>query len=504
MEETCSGAEDPFSAAASKPLDLILLYNATSDIRRGLPIDILPDADESSMAPVAESLRQLGHRVRTLGITYDTLHLLDDLDAQFVLNLCEGTGLDGNPGTEVITALERRSLPYSGVGPWCYWVTSDKWTTKLRLAAARVPVPCGTIVPDPDTPLSSRLRYPLFVKPRDGFGSLGVDEHSIAHNADEARRAIGRLAGEYGTDALVEHYIEGREITVAVIGAGDQACVLPPLEVQFGPAYRHKPQIRMFATKFDTKSELYYDFRTMCPAPLDAELTRRVKQVALRAYRAVGGDGYARVDMRLASDGTPYVLEVNGNCSIEDGEAPQDCGLFTLIGRALGWTYPELLCRLIGAGLMRRRSELQPPFALRWQDGRTATHALVNQRPGDRVVQFGPVYRAPQPDSERTLYCSKGCSVFVEPHVRHLAHDDNPNLRVVRDGSALWLEASRRVMAGDQLTLDRSQPLDLTAAPRCPRAYGRAYGRRVDQTNTSVKVGVIGKPGSTVAPVMAT
>ncbi|MBI3463450.1 MAG: hypothetical protein HY000_10380, partial [Planctomycetes bacterium] len=88
MEEMCSGTEDPFgAAAAAKPLDLVLVYNATSGIQRGLPIDTLPDADEFSMAPVADSLKTLGHRVRTLGITYDTLHVLDDLDTDFVFNL---------------------------------------------------------------------------------------------------------------------------------------------------------------------------------------------------------------------------------------------------------------------------------------------------------------------------------------------------------------------------------------------------------------------------------
>ncbi|HVS04466.1 MAG TPA: ATP-grasp domain-containing protein [Thermoanaerobaculia bacterium] len=447
------------------PLDLVLLYSATSGIRSGLPTDSLPDVDDAAMAPEVEVFRGLGHQVRLLGITYDTLPELERLTADFVFNYCDGTGLDGNPGTEVIVALERRGLRFSGAGSWCYWLTNDKWGSKLALAAAGVPVPAGWVATDPEAPLPAALAFPLIVKPRDGFGSLGVDAASVVHDAAAARGAIERIVGACHTDALVERYVEGREVTVGLLGPAERPWVLPPLEVQFGSAYRDLPRIRMFATKHDTESELYWGFRTVCPAPLPPAVTRRVQQVARRAYRAVGGDGYARVDMRLAADGTPYVLEVNANCSLETGEEPQDCGMLPLAAGGMGWSYPELLARLLAAGLKRPPATRQAPLAARWREGEATVHALADRRAGERLLAIAAADAA------------DATEVLRDPAVRYLAHAPAPNLRLVADGDGLWLAAARRIRAGDVLTLDRSRaPSQLAAA--AVRARRRAGLRR--------------------------
>ena len=423
------------------PLDVVLLYNATSGIRSGLPTDALPDLDDAAMAPEIGALSELGHHVRPLGIAYDTLQVLDNLQADFVFNLCEGTGLDGNPGLEVIVALERCGLPFSGAGSWCYWITSDKWSTKVELAAAGVPVPLGCVVTDPGAPLPEGLGFPLIVKPRDGFGSIGVDETSVVHDAAAAQAAIERIVGGYHTDALVEQYVDGREITVGLVGPGARPWTLPPLEVQFGGAYRDVPRIRMFKTKYDASSAYYWDFRTLCPAPLSPAVTRRVQQVARRAYRAVGAEGYGRVDMRLAADGTPYVLEVNANCSIEIGDEPQDCAMLPLAAAGMGWSFPELMGRIVAAGLQRRRPERQPPVAMRYRDGATSVHALVEKRAGERLL---------------TIDTADATAALLQPPVRHLGHSPAPNVRLVCDDQVCWLAAARKVRAGDVLTLDRS------------------------------------------------
>jgi D-alanine-D-alanine ligase len=453
----------PAPGRDDSPLDLVLVYNCTSGIRSGLPTDSLPDVDDAAMAPEVDALRQLGHRVRLLGITYHTLQALEHLSADFVFNYCDGTGLDGSPGTEVICSLERRGLRFSGAGSWSYWLTNDKWGTKLVLAAAGVPVPPGCVVGEPDAELPASLSFPLIVKPRDGFGSLGVDAASVVHDAAAARLAIERIVGSYRTDALLEQYVEGREITVGIIGPAARPWVLPPLEVQFGPAYREVPRIRMFATKHDATSALYWGCRPVCPAPLSPALTRRVQQVARRAYRATGGDGYARVDLRLAADGTPYVLEVNSNCSLETGEEPQDCGLLPLAGRGLGWSYPELLGCLIAAGLRRPRATRQAPLAARWVDGETATHSLVERRADERLLCLGTADPA---------------EALRDPAVRYLGHSAAPNLCLAGDGEGLWLAAARRIRAGDVLTIDRTRAPALRAGAAGRERRSAALRRR--------------------------
>jgi D-alanine-D-alanine ligase len=478
--------EDPFpntkQQASQRPsqqprLNVVLAYNATTAVQRGDATDALPDSDESAILPVISALESLGHRVTPLGLTYENLDELERIECDFVFNLCEGTGLDGHPGLEVVEALDRRGIPFSGAGPYCYWLTTGKWRMKTKLAAAKVPVPLGAVLPGPDVPLPSTMRFPLFVKPRDGFGSLGVHEGSVVHDVESAKKAVQEIVEGFGGYALVEQYIVGREITVGVIGnsvRGSDAQVLPPLEVTFGKAYDNKPKIRMFATKFDESSALYYDFNTVCPAPLTPELDARVRQVALQAYRAVGGDGYARVDMRLAEDGTPYVLEVNSNCSLEHAEHPSDCGMLPLIARAQGWSYADLLGRLIDAGLKRKSLSEKPPCATRWHRGTTAAHALVSCPSGQVMMPFGPVYpSASREPLEGTYLTTSGRRVYVESDVRHLTASEEPNLEAIRVGNALFLRASREIKAGDVLSIDPGAPIDLASPARRPRACGR-------------------------------
>jgi D-alanine-D-alanine ligase len=466
--------EDPFAEAGRKPLDIVLAFNATTAVQRGDATDALPDNDEAAIAPVVHALESLGHRVRPLGLTYDNLSELESLDCQFVLNLCEGTGLDGHPGLEVVDALERHGIPYSGASAHFYWLTTGKWRTKTKLAASRVPVPLGAVLPSADVPLPSTMKFPLFVKPRDGFGSLGVHEGSIVHDVESARRAVREIVDAFGGYALVEQFIAGREITVGLIGSWKEALVLPALEVKFGEAYRDKPKIRMFATKFDESSALYYDFETLCPAPLTPDLEARVKSVALAAYRAVGGDGYARVDMRLSEDGTPYVLEVNANCSLEHNEHPSDCGLLPLIGRSMGWSYADLLSRLIGAGLRRSKPCERPALAARWYRGRVLSVSLIDCEAGLPFTPFGRVYPSPSPEPRQgTFSTTTGRRIYVEPDVRNLEPSSTPNLAAVRFGDALVLQAVREIRAGDPLTIDPECPIEIASPVRRPRACGR-------------------------------
>jgi D-alanine-D-alanine ligase len=481
----------PQRPRTTSPLSILVLYNRTTGVQRGAPTDRLPDMDEEALGPVLAALVELGHVPRTLGITYKNLSLLDEIDADFVLNLCDGTGLDGHPGLEVATVLARRRLRFSGAGPSYYWLSSGKWLTKRRLSRARVPVPSGAVMPSPSVDLPAGLRFPLIVKPRDGFGSLGIDESSVVKNLGSLRSAVRRVMDELDTDALVEEFIDGRELTVALLGQGRTLQAAPPLELRFGHAYDGRPRVRTFSSKFDAGSELYHGVDLVCPAPLEPAIEERVRRTACRAYRAVGGDSYGRVDMRLSAQGTPYVLEVNANPCLDVGPEPQDCGTFLLIARAAGWSFPEMIARIIHLGLVRRALPPGPPLAARWHHGRMAVHALRPLLAGERLMPLGPLYpAAPNERSDRTLRTSRG-RVHVDPSVSYLAHSDQPRLEIVVQGGRPWLIARRGVDAGEELTLDRSLPLPMAIRP--PVATGRRARR--SSALTPVPPDPLGTPG---------
>ncbi|MBI2378248.1 MAG: ATP-grasp domain-containing protein [Deltaproteobacteria bacterium] len=437
-----------------------------------------PGEPPGSLEPIRRALELLGHNAELLPITYDTLPGIERIEADFVLNLCDGSGIDGCPGLEVLAALERLRLPYSGAGPRFYAASSGKWRMKRAFASRSIPVPRGAVMPSTQVALPSGLRYPLIVKPRHGYGSIGLDDASVVHELSALRCAIERVA-DSGDDAFVEEYVEGREITVAIVGPWRRPVVLPPLEIRFGAAFDGGPAIRSFASKYDEASELYHGFDTLCPAPLEPAVEARVKQVARRAYAALAGSGYGRVDIRLSASGEPFVLEVNANPSLEIGPDPVDCATFPLIAFGHGWSAERLLAELIEVGLRRTAEPSFPRYAPRRSGGRLTAHALCAIDTGAFVAPFGPVYpllrtRRPRPTLPGIVQTRTGQDIVVEPHVRALNASDPANTRLDAEGRAIV--ASRRIEADEALSFDFSTPIGLASRARRPPVLGRRRG----------------------------
>lgn len=307
-------------------------------------------AEESDRIFV-RSLEDAGYEVAWQPVHLENVdRIVDALDCDVVFNLCDGSGpgRDNYPGTEAIEALERRGIPYTGSRAEPYRTSISKVSMKERFVAAGVPTAPWQLFFSPDEPLNDELRdRPLFVKPHDAGGSAGVHLSSIIEPGDEAalRERVAAIFHDYG-GALVEEYVDGREITVGLLGTGEKARALPPLEVRFGDAFPAGKGIRTHETKWDHTSPLYGSFDLLCPAPLTLAETRRVLRVARDAYASIEGAGYGRVDMRVDSRG-PWVLEVNMNCSLEYGEASADCAMYPYAAQAAGFPFPELLRRMI-------------------------------------------------------------------------------------------------------------------------------------------------------------
>jgi len=214
------------------------------------------------------------------------------------------------------------------------------------LAAAGVPIPLGQVFQSEHQTLNECLRSRrLIVKPSNSFGSCGIDLDSIVDTEEQLRGRVAEVLRVYGLP-LVEEFIAGRELTVAVIGSGHRAEALPPLEVVFGELFPPDRQIRTHEAKADLLSPYYDAFTISCPAALAPDVARRCQAVGLAAYRACHCNGYGRVDIRLRQD-EPIVLEVNANCSLEYGEQDRDWALLPFAAQAAGLNFPLLLQRLL-------------------------------------------------------------------------------------------------------------------------------------------------------------
>jgi D-alanine-D-alanine ligase len=316
------------------------------------------------------ALEAEGCEVQQVGIGFATLGRIDDLEVDVAVNLCDGCTLDGEPGVEVLDALEARGIPYTGARRLAYWIGSDKVRMKVHFLNAGVPTPRFQVMGDAEEALDPRLTFPLFVKPCDTAGSVGVGLDSRVDDERHLRARLAKVIPLYGP-ALVEEYVDGRELSVGIIGDGDDLTIFPPVEVRFGPAYPSDRRVQTFESKFDPSSPLYGGYELCCPARLGEDEERTVIRAARDAYQAIGGTGYGRVDLRIGAGG-PRVLEVNPNCSLEwvEGSVKDSC-MFPAAAKAAGWTLRDVYRRLIDVALARNPVPSRMPVAAPL---RTRTH----------------------------------------------------------------------------------------------------------------------------------
>jgi D-alanine-D-alanine ligase len=266
-------------------------------------------------------------------------------------NLCEG--IDGVAALEpsVISVLELFGLPYTGSPSWTTALCLRKPAVNALLDRARLPVPRwhsvrrGGALP--------AVGFPAICKPAAEDASIGVEQRSVVRTTRALALRVEAML-ERWDEILVQRYVDGRELNVGILG--DTA--LPIAEIDFGGMPRGLWRIVSYRSKWECGSDEDLGGVPRCPADLPTELAGEARRVALAAWRALGGHGYGRVDMRIDAAGRPWILEVNANPDF----AP-DAGLARM-ARAAGIEYPALVRAVCELALARARSE--PSTAEHW------------------------------------------------------------------------------------------------------------------------------------------
>jgi len=279
-------------------------------------------------------------------------HLVGDLEREqpdVVLNLIES--VDGISSLEVAGAwlLELSGLPYTGAPPRALQLALDKSVAKAVLAARGVPVAGGLVMETGEEPLPKHLRWPLIVKPVREDGSNGVTQDSVVSDEATLRLRVQQVVAEFLQPALVEEYIEGREINVALLGEGDTLELLPLAEIDFGGYPDGYRPIVTYDAKWNPDSQEYTGSVSVAAKAMDEGTRERVSSVALAAHRAIGVRDYARVDIRLDPERGPIVLEVNPNPDISP-----DAGIARTAGR-VGMSHAALVQRIVNMAIERGR-----------------------------------------------------------------------------------------------------------------------------------------------------
>jgi D-alanine-D-alanine ligase len=331
-----------------KKLRTLVLVHATL-----LPPDSLVGATEKEIDEwrteydVITHLKAAGHDVLPLGLSDSLSELrrgIIDWKPDIVFNLLEEFDGIGTYDQHVVAFLELMRQPYTGCNPRGMLLSRDKVLSKQLLSYHRIPTPQFMVFPRGKRPrISNKLRFPMFVKSSTEDASLGIAHASVVADEKQLEERIAFIHGQTHSDALVEEYIEGRELYVGVIG-NDRLQVLPVWEMTFGSLPESLPAIATRKVKWDRRYQEKYGITTAAAADLPEGTVARLEQLSKRIFRALHLTGYARMDFRLRGDGTLYVLEANANPNISMAED------FAQSALTAGMRYRDVLNRILQLG----------------------------------------------------------------------------------------------------------------------------------------------------------
>jgi D-alanine-D-alanine ligase len=296
---------------------------------------------------VLNGLQALGHEVWPIGISDDLAAIRGAIDAHkphVAFNLVEEFDGIGQYDQHVVSYLELRNQPYTGCNPRGLMLARDKAITKKILAYDGLAVPDFAVFPlRHRVKRPTSLTFPLFVKSLTEEGSAGISNASIVYDDAKLEERVEFIHRTINSPAIVEQYIEGREIYVGLIG-NDRPLTLPPWEFSFAGADSDRPLIATDRAKWDPQYQRQMGLKTG-PAKLSKKMAAKLASLSRQIYRLLGMSGYARMDFRVTEDEQAFLLEANPNPQIARDED------FAESARHINIGYEALLQKLLQVGM---------------------------------------------------------------------------------------------------------------------------------------------------------
>ena len=303
-------------------------------------------------ADVTTTLRALGHVVHVLGVQWE-LHAIqeamDRLQPDIVFNLLEE--FHGIPAFDhnIVSYLELLRVPYTGCNPRGMMLARGKALAKKLLTYHRISVPEFFVVPQGHAVRRPRrLDFPLIVKSLTADASLGISKASVVDSDDRLSERVRFIHHHVGTEAIVEQFIEGRELYLSLFG-DDRIIALPPWELRTAHRGPREPLIATERLKHDPVYQSKKGVTIQPALDLSPTVATRLLRDAKQIYRILELSGYARLDFRLDAEGRAWFLEANPNPDIARSEE------FAEAAAHAGIPYPDLLQRILALGLRRHR-----------------------------------------------------------------------------------------------------------------------------------------------------
>ncbi|MEE4254934.1 MAG: ATP-grasp domain-containing protein [Desulfuromusa sp.] len=329
---------------------IAVCYNQTPEYStHGEIRDRIADSGSYDQAKkVLQALHQLGHQPELIPLPSrlsDFLLRLENFAPDLAFNLCEGFWGNAQQEMNVAGIFELLGIPYTGSSPLCLGLSQDKMRTKSLLIQQGLSTPpfCLAAIGEA-LPSTNGMLYPLIVKPPYEDASQGIEAASVVDTPQQLQQRIHYIHKTYRQPALVEEFIDGKELNVAILGE-NSLTVLPVAEITFAADLPRA--IVCFDSKWSPQSAAYLGTVPVCPAEISAVETSLVTDAALRAFKLLGCRDYARIDIRLRNQ-SPYILEVNANPDISP-----DAGL-ARAAEVAGLAYPQLIEQILECASQRK------------------------------------------------------------------------------------------------------------------------------------------------------
>ncbi len=322
-------------------------------MRETLPASI-DDLSDRELMPIKTeydiicALEQLGHEVRTLTVQ-DDLGVLREAILQWrpriVFNILEEFAGLGTYVPYVLGYLELMNVHYTGCNPLGLILSDDKALMRKILRHHRIAMPEFVSVPrGKAVRRPRRLSFPLIVKSTTEHGSVGISQASIVTDDEKLAERVQFVHERLESDALVEQYIEGRELYMGILG-NRRLETFPIWELRFENLPEGAPRIATEKVKWDPEYQERIGLRAAAARDLQEETRRRIERICKRVYRILHLSAYARMDLRLTPEGKVYLLEPNPNPDLAIDEE------FSQSAKAAGMPYNDLIQRILNLGL---------------------------------------------------------------------------------------------------------------------------------------------------------
>ncbi len=292
---------------------------------------------------LAKKLTNVGFESYSLNINDDISVLLKDIKKNkpdVIFNFMEIYKDNSRLEMNIVGLLELLKVSYTGAPPMALANCQSKILAKRILNSVGIKTPRFIVFKKPLKNYKHGLNYPLIIKPAFEDASVGIENDSIVKNRRELNERINYVLHYFVQPALVEEFIDGRELNVAVMG-DKRLRALPISEIDFTEMPDHLHNIVSYQAKWDPQHEAYHKTIPSCPADISKSIEKEAKKIAVKAFKTMGCRDYARVDMRLSHDNKLYVLEVNPNPDLTEGAG------FMRSAEAAGYSYVQALKKIV-------------------------------------------------------------------------------------------------------------------------------------------------------------